>query len=372
MRWLLYVVLGILAGPVSSQNLVVNAGFESYSACPQALGNLHADLDYWETPTQGSTDYFNSCSDQMGVPENYNGAQPAMEGKGYAGFYAYAPGDYREYLTGRLRRPLAAGATYVVTVHVSLSERSDFALREFGLLLSNRPVRAATKKPLSRKYWFADRENNHQFLTLGNNAFASDTGGWLRLSASFTAAGGEQYLTLGNFEPNKQTRTQRTGRQSNRGAYYYVDAVALEPADAAVRQESSTRQGVQTTGRFPLDSLMQLPELTFEFDTSLISTTGKARLDSLYNFMQAAGHLRLELMGHTDSLGRPEYNLRLSEQRCRAVSEYLNGLGLDAGRIRWEGYGASRPVAPNNSGAGRSRNRRVEFVIRSDSLPGLR
>ncbi len=293
----------LCAAVLTGQNLVVNGGFESYSACPASLGNLHADLDYWEAPTQGSTDYFNSCSEQMGVPENYNGAQPAREGKGYAGFYAYAPGDYREYLMGRLRRPLAAGVRYVVTVYLSLSERSDYALREFGLLLSSRPVRAATKKQLSRKFWFADQENEHQFLTLGNGAFAMDTGDWVRLSVGLTAKGGEQYLILGNFDPNRQTRTQRTGRQSNRGAYYYVDAMELRPADTDAGKETAAKESAGTLHRFPVDSLMLLPELTFEFDTFRISQTGQARLDSLYNFLQGAGNLRLELRGHTDALG---------------------------------------------------------------------
>ena len=341
------------------QNLVLNAGFEAYSSCPAALGNLQADSEYWESPTQGSTDYFNSCSDQMGVPKNYNGTQAAREGKGYAGFYAYAPGDYREYLMGRFRSPLKAGSQYAVTVYLSLSERSDYAIGEFGILLCNRPIRAATKKQLSRKYWFSDPENAYQFLTIGTGSFAGDTGQWVQLTARFEAKGGEQYLVLGNFEPNRQTRTQRTGRQSNRGAYYYVDAVEVKAVgDTTPEQEA-------ITASFPLDSLLLLPELTFEFDTFRISETGQARLDSLYRFLQRTGDLRLELRGHTDSQGRPAYNRLLSEQRCRAVSDYLQGLGLDAGRVRWQGYGASRPVATNNSSAGRSRNRRVEFLILS-------
>ena len=79
---------------VLAQNLIPNPGFEVYRNCPRHLGNFRHDVALWTTPTEGSTDYFHLCSQYMGTPDNFNGAQNTLEGNGYAGFYAYAPGDY--------------------------------------------------------------------------------------------------------------------------------------------------------------------------------------------------------------------------------------------------------------------------------------
>ena len=74
LRWM--VLLGfMLPMGVFAQNLVPNGGFEEYRNCPRYLGNFQDDVAYWTTPTAGSTDYFHLCSQHMGTPENFNGAQ---------------------------------------------------------------------------------------------------------------------------------------------------------------------------------------------------------------------------------------------------------------------------------------------------------
>ena len=135
-----------------SQNLVKNPSFEHFVNCPQKLGNLDNDMVDWVTPTKGSTDYFNGCSQAMGTPKNFNGEQPANFGVGYVGFYFYAPEDYREYLEGVLNQKLIKDETYTVSFYVSLAERSDFAIKEFGVQFTEKPVKVDTRKTLSRRH----------------------------------------------------------------------------------------------------------------------------------------------------------------------------------------------------------------------------
>ena len=66
--------------------------------------------------------------------------------------------------------------------------------------------------------------------------------------------------------------------------------------------------------------------------------------------------------GHTDSVGGQAHNQVLSEQRATAVKDDLIKAGIEASRLRTQGFGSSRPVASNSTGAGRSQNRRVEVV----------
>jgi OOP family OmpA-OmpF porin len=72
----------------------------------------------------------------------------------------------------------------------------------------------------------------------------------------------------------------------------------------------------------------------------------------------------IEIEGHTDSEGIDERNLPLSERRAQAVLDYLIKAGVPAARMKAVGYGASRPVAPNDTSNGRARNRRIEFAVK--------
>ena len=351
----------LVAVPAGAQNLVPNPGFEGYSRCPRFLGNFEADILGWDCPTQGSTDYFHRCSEDMGTPENFNGEQRAAEGEGYAGFYAYAPGDYREYVQAQLAEPLEDGRQYRLRFSLSLAERSDFALNTLHVLFTAKPMRVGTKKNLARRYWLGHPELKPHQLDIAASASFADTENWMHLDTVFTARGTEVNLIIGNLLPNARTRTFRTNRRSNKGAYYYLDGIILEPypGNAAAARESQV-------GDIPKDSLLVLPSLLFEFDAHQLTDAGKEALHRVYDALRSDLSLSLELRGHTDSRGAPAYNQQLSEQRCRAVARYLEGLGLDSVRIRWIGFGAARPVAGNSSESGRRRNRRVEFLIRSE------
>jgi OOP family OmpA-OmpF porin len=69
--------------------------------------------------------------------------------------------------------------------------------------------------------------------------------------------------------------------------------------------------------------------------------------------------------GHTDSVGDDPTNQRLSEARARAVGDALaSRLRLDAARLTTVGHGETRPVASNDTEAGRARNRRVDIIVR--------
>jgi OOP family OmpA-OmpF porin len=72
--------------------------------------------------------------------------------------------------------------------------------------------------------------------------------------------------------------------------------------------------------------------------------------------------VRVEVAGHTDSIGTEEYNEDLSYRRARAVKDYLVSEGVAADRMDVRGFGESRPIADNASEDGRAKNRRVELV----------
>ncbi|MEM6511406.1 MAG: OmpA family protein [Pseudomonadota bacterium] len=87
------------------------------------------------------------------------------------------------------------------------------------------------------------------------------------------------------------------------------------------------------------------------------------RLNRIADALQRCREVRLRVSGHTDNSGDADDNARLSEQRARAYTEYLQQQGVEAERLVWEGRGSAEPVGNNRSAAGRNRNRRVAIEI---------
>jgi outer membrane protein OmpA-like peptidoglycan-associated protein len=88
-----------------------------------------------------------------------------------------------------------------------------------------------------------------------------------------------------------------------------------------------------------------------------------AELDKLVRLLNANPGLRIELGGHTDDVGADAANMTLSEQRARAVRDFVIGKGIAADRITAKGYGETKPVAPNDTEEGRALNRRTEVTV---------
>jgi OmpA-OmpF porin, OOP family len=86
-------------------------------------------------------------------------------------------------------------------------------------------------------------------------------------------------------------------------------------------------------------------------------------LNEVAKLMKEDMNLRLNIEGHTDNTGTKAKNQVLSEQRAKAVNDYLIKNGIDAARLKFAGFGQDRPVAENNTASSRSKNRRVELII---------
>ena len=395
---------------LSAQNLVKNPSFETFVDCPKRLGNFDTDVADWSIPTQGSTDYFNACSTAMGTPKNFNGQQLADFGKGYAGLYLYAPEDYREYLQAELSQTLEQGKEYKVSFFVSLAERSDFAIKEFGVLFSSDKLVVPTKKELAKRYWYQQKGNSYNYLEIGYSKFYDDKEDWISISTRFTAKGSERFLILGNFKNNVRTRMFKTKKTARQGAYYYMDMVKVEAvkggkgtdiASASLSDSSNStsstdtaslsgptseknRKGVSTKHQpstegtastkgtasikgqstpYALNKTHLIEDVLFDFDRFVILESAKVRLKDLSNYLMAHPELKITISGHTDAVGQKEYNRRLSVQRAQVICDYLVELGVPKNRIISEGHGGEQPIASNDTETGRQRNRRVEFLI---------
>tara|TARA_R110002167_G_scaffold103346_24_gene267441 strand:- start:3340 stop:4368 length:1029 start_codon:yes stop_codon:yes gene_type:complete len=334
------------------------------------LGNFDKDVTFWSTPTFGSTDYFNACSTIMGTPDNFKGKQPAEFGEGYAGLYVYAPDDYREYLQVELSARLVAGRKYQVSFYVSLAEGSDSAIKEFGVLFSKDRLEVNTDQDLSKKFWYREVDNKYNYMEIGYKNFYADTRDWILVNTQFTAKGSEKYLTLGNFKSNPRTRLFMTKRKAGQGAYYYIDMVEVSAVDKAGTelQEVTEIEMEIDKAEVALDEIHIFKNVLFEFDRTALLEPSKIELQKIYTLLHSNASLNISINGHTDNVGTPAYNQELSQARAAAVADYLLQLGIHKSRIVWAGHGRTMPIADNDNEAGRSQNRRVEFVISKPEL----
>jgi OOP family OmpA-OmpF porin len=109
--------------------------------------------------------------------------------------------------------------------------------------------------------------------------------------------------------------------------------------------------------------LKLLEPVQFETATADIKQVSFPLLDEVVGVMTDAPDIRIAVHGHTDSRGAAAYNRDLSLRRARAVVKYLTDKGVAASRLDAQGFGASKPIASNDTDVGRATNRRVEFKI---------
>lgn len=158
-------------------------------------------------------------------------------------------------------------------------------------------------------------------------------------------------------------------------------AMAYNAADAARRAEAESSA---EAARRAADLQRQIDELQAEVtDRGLVLTlgdvlfaTGSAelqggasdRLNKLVTFLNEYPERRVQIEGHTDSVGSSEYNQGLSQRRSESVKYYLTQQGIASQRLSTSGMGEDHPIATNDSAAGRVQNRRVEIIIENPPL----
>lgn len=129
-------------------------------------------------------------------------------------------------------------------------------------------------------------------------------------------------------------------------------ATAISDSGTAGAQLVST---LKTTGEATTHAIL------FAFNSAELDSDAKPVLDDVAAYMKSNPKVRLEVEGHTDSIGGAAFNLSLSQTRAQSVRSYLVQTGIDAGRLTAKGLGLAVPVADNATPEGRARNRRVVF-----------
>jgi outer membrane protein OmpA-like peptidoglycan-associated protein len=114
--------------------------------------------------------------------------------------------------------------------------------------------------------------------------------------------------------------------------------------------------------------IVNLSDVLFDVDKATLKPGAREKLARVSGILVTHPDLKLEIEGHTDSTGSDAYNQALSERRAESVRSYLVSQNIAAQSITSRGFGESRPVATNNTAAGRQQNRRVELVVSGEAI----
>jgi OOP family OmpA-OmpF porin len=104
-------------------------------------------------------------------------------------------------------------------------------------------------------------------------------------------------------------------------------------------------------------------DMKFEFNKAAVKKESEKYLDEVVEMMRKFPQMIIQINGHTDNIGKDEYNQTLSEQRAKSVSDYLVRKGVKSDRLKGIGFGSLLPIDTNDTEEGRARNRRVEIEI---------
>ncbi len=214
---------------------------------------------------------------------------------------------------------------------------TDFTMKSMGDWLYDREVRLLTVTPPQYPEYHAMAEaTGGTSFDLGQS-FASSVAD---LATSITSLYSLKYLSQSTLAP---------------------DSVRIDLLRAEDHSTLASRKllAMEPGRRFVFEDLQFGPnqaQLVNEFIPEL---------ERVVRLMHVRPSMRIRIEGHADSTGSNEANLKLSEERAVAVKRYLMEEGIVPDRLETTGYGASRPIAPNTSEAGRRLNRRIEFLILS-------
>lgn len=162
---------------------------------------------------------------------------------------------------------------------------------------------------------------------------------------------------------NSRERRQRAllgaglGGLTGGGVGYYMDV-----QEAKLRKQlegtgvSVTRNGDEITLNMPSN-------VTFASNSADLNSQFFGTLDSVVLVLKEYDKTLVDVLGHTDNTGGLELNQQLSQRRAATVGTYLVNRGVVADRVVQQGFGYSRPIATNDTAAGRAANRRVEIVL---------
>ncbi len=350
--WVIFLSLGCLGAfsqTVIDKNLVPNGSFENYKRKSDNIKNA--------LPWKGiaTVDYY-----QAVIPNDTTLCKGARTGECYAGLRFQK--KYKEFLEVKLAEPLKPRQSYQFECWIRLAFWSNAQLKSFGVYFSKAGMRAVS---------YPERE--YVVDSVAKKGALDGKFCWFKISGVYKAGGGEKFITVGNFSPNVKKDMAKINlfKPGFKEAYYFVDDVSIKWIKP--KEDDIKVVDLDSLKKYEKDSVLQVKtdahvgekitlKVSFELGKSYLTSESFPELNKLSQYLFRHSNFVIRINGHSDNSGSKRKNLRLSEERARAVFEYLITKGVQ-NKMYYLGYGDAVPVADNSTDEGKAKNRRVEFEI---------
>jgi OmpA-OmpF porin, OOP family len=330
------------------KNLVPNGSFENFK---KKSGSIKSALPWMEI---ASVDFY-----QQPLKNDTGRCRGAKTGDCYAGL-RFQKG-YKEYIEVKLTESLKRGNNYQFECSLRLAFWSNAQLKSFGVFFTKAGMKAV-KFP----------EKDYIVDTIAKKGALHGGFCWFKVKGIYRAAGGEKFITIGNFAPNIREDMAKINlfKPGFKEAYYFVDDVSLKWIKP---KEEEVKIVYVDSIKYEKDSVLQVRpdtrvgekitlKITFDLGKSYILPESYGELNKVCQYLFRHPNLVIRINGHSDNTGSGRKNMRLSEERARAVFEYFINKGVQ-NKMLYKGFGDTMPFADNATEDGKARNRRVEFEI---------
>jgi len=377
---------GILANGLSfgqeGYNIVDNGSFESITGKgPKKLGGIESATS-WLSATGAKADLFlpDNRIPEIDGNKNVYGGETAQDGSNFAGVMVYSQGNKlpRTYLTQKLSTPMKKGETYCVKFYVSLADNSKFGSNNIGAHFSKKDVTVEDKKSIIDK---------PQILEVKNKVFTG-TYSWERVCGTFTAEGGEKFITIGNFGMTEETKIEKIKKDASNkdpqigGAYYFIDNISVQLLEEEERCDCGS-DDYQEIGSsliysksdfiketMSLEDKLKASTIYFGFGRDMITGSAAKDLERIAKWMKENPTAKVRVTAHIDSEEnkiaetRPEYK-GIGMRRANSVIKFLLEQGIEENRLiaTDKGDRAPAPSESEDEELNQAKNRRVEFQL---------
>lgn len=342
--------------------LVRNNGFEEIKRIPFQWYFKGEDFNIimkdWESPTQASPDIYTLSTK---VPEKWAekgfGKSNPYKGRNMIGLTLYGCGfgkpHCREYVQSLLKEPLVIGQKYYFECWVKplpKSLRCNNIAAFFSVFDIDKPLDGRLKcKPQVEILYIVEPKKSE----------------WTHVDAIFTAQTAGNHIVLGNFKSDSLTKVSSTGISDPLNyAYYYFDEIGVYKIPPFI--EIPSEEGTFEDCCIKKGDTILLKNIYFDFDKSTLRPASNVELSKLLRLLGNYPNMKLNIAGHTDVVGKYNYNVWLSRKRAQAVMSFLTDNGIDEERLSVAAMSYSQPAATNKTIDGRQLNRRVEMHVIED------
>ncbi len=230
---------------------------------------------------------------------------------------------------------------------------------EIFLTMKGKVFDAKTNKPVTGKVIFQIENNTQKSDSVSTNSLGEYSFQILPDAYIFIASADGYEDSQESMDLSKIAKNQ----QFLRNIYLNPAKVIIPEKEKLTENQPTETPNIESAISKIEENKFRLNNISFKVGEANLTEESTEQMNVLLKKLQENAAMKIRLEGHTDNVGDPEKNKRLSIERAYNMREYLISKGIAGNRILIKGYGDTKPIADNSTEEGRKQNRRVEFVI---------